>query len=221
YFTALGLMLCQGYGQTEAGPVISANPPGRVKLDTVGPPFKDVELRIAEDGEILVRGELVMKGYWRDPEATAAAIRDGWLHTGDIGEFDADGYLKITDRKKDFIKTSGGDMIAPARIEGMLALQPEIAQAMVHGDRRPYLVALLVPREEAAREAGDEAALRARVEAAVARVNAQLPPEQRLRKFAVLAEGFTVANGLMTPTLKIKRHAIRAAHAATIDALYG
>jgi len=221
YFTALGLMLCQGYGQTEAGPVISANPPGRVKLDTVGPPFKDVELRIAEDGEILVRGELVMKGYWRDPEATAAAIRDGWLHTGDIGELDADGYLRITDRKKDFIKTSGGDMIAPARIEGMLALQPEIAQAMVHGDRRPYLVALLVPREEAAREAGDEAALRARVEAAVARVNAQFPPEQRLRKFAVLAEGFTVANGLMTPTMKIKRHAIRAAHAATIDALYG
>ena len=112
-------------------------------------------------------------------------------------------------------------MVAPARIEGLLALQPEIAQAMVHGDRRPYLVGLVVPREEAAREAGDDAALRARVETAVARVNAQLPPEQRLRKFAVLAEGFTVANGLMTPTMKIKRHAIRAAHAATIDALYG
>ncbi|MFM8680257.1 MAG: long-chain fatty acid--CoA ligase, partial [Alphaproteobacteria bacterium] len=123
--------------------------------------------------------------------------------------------------KKDFIKTSGGDLVAPARLEGLLALQPESAPAMVHGDRRPYLVALLVPRDEAMREAPDDAALRARVEAAVARVNAQLPPEQRLRRFAVLREGFTIANGLMTPTMKIKRHAIRAAHGTTIDALYG
>jgi long-chain acyl-CoA synthetase len=221
YFTALGLLLCQGYGQTEAGPVISANLPRRVKLETVGPPFRDVEVRIAGDGEILVRGELVMKGYWNDPEATAAAIRDGWLHTGDIGEFDADGYLRITDRKKDFIKTSGGDMIAPSRIEGVLALQPEIAQAMVHGDRRPYLVALVVPREDTLRAAADDAALRAAVEAAVDRVNRGLPQIERVRKFAVLREGFTVANGLMTPTMKIKRHAVRAAHGAALDALYG
>jgi long-chain acyl-CoA synthetase len=221
YFKALGLPLCQGYGQTEAGPVISANPPGRVKLETVGPPFRDVELRIAADGEILVRGELVMKGYWNDPEATAAAIRDGWLHTGDIGEIDTDGYLKITDRKKDFIKTSGGDMIAPARIEGMLALQPEIGQAMVHGDRRPYLVALIVPREDLSRATPDPATLRAAIDAAVERVNRQLPLSERVRKFAVLDEGFGVANGLMTPTMKIKRHAIRATHGGTLDSLYG
>ncbi len=201
--------------------MISANPPGRVKLETVGPPFRDVELRIAADGEILVRGELVMKGYWNDPEATAAAIRDGWLHTGDIGEIDADGYLKITDRKKDFIKTSGGDMIAPARIEGMLALQPEIGQAMVHGDRRPYLVALIVPREDMSRAAPDPAALRAAIDAAVERVNRQLPLIERVRKFAILDEGFSVANGLMTPTMKIKRHAIRATHGGTLDTLYG
>jgi long-chain acyl-CoA synthetase len=221
YFTALGLLLCQGYGQTEAGPVISANPPQRVKLETVGPPFRGVELRLAADGEILVRGEMVMKGYWNDAEATAAAIRDGWLHTGDIGTLDADGYLTITDRKKDFIKTSGGDMVAPARIEGMLALQPEIAQAMVHGDRRPYLTALIVPREDVLRAAADEAALRGAVDGAIDRVNRQLPAIERIRKCAVLREGFTVENGLMTPTMKIKRHAIRAAHGAALDALYG
>jgi long-chain acyl-CoA synthetase len=221
YFTALGLLLCQGYGQTEAGPVISANPPQRVKLETVGPPFRGVELRLASDGEILVRGEMVMKGYWNDAEATAAAIRDGWLHTGDIGRLDADGYLTITDRKKDFIKTSGGDMVAPARIEGMLALQPEIAQAMVHGDRRPYLTALVVPREDVLRAAADDTALRGAVDAAIDRVNRQLPAIERIRKCAVLREGFTVENGLMTPTMKIKRHAIRAAHGAALDALYG
>jgi long-chain acyl-CoA synthetase len=221
YFTALGLLLCQGYGQTESGPVVSANPPQRVKLDTVGPPFKGVDLRIAEDGEILVRGELVMKGYWNDPEATASTIRDGWLHTGDIGELDADGYLKITDRKKDFIKNSGGDMIAPTRIEGLLALQPEIGQAMVHGDRRPYLVALIVPREDVLRAHGDDESLRKAVEAGVDRVNRQLPPLERIRKFAVIREAFSVANGLMTPTMKIKRHKIRAEHGATLEALYG
>ncbi len=221
YFTALGLLLCQGYGQTESGPVVSANPPWRVKLDTVGIPFKGVEVRIAEDGEILVRGELVMKGYWNDPEATAAAIRDGWLHTGDIGAFDADGYLKITDRKKDFIKNSGGDMIAPARIEGLLALQPEIAQAMVHGDRRPHLIAVIVPREEILAAHADDEALRKAVEAGVERVNRQLQPIERIRKILVVREAFSVANGLMTPTLKIRRHAIRAVHGAALDALYG
>src|SRR5262249_28334534 len=145
FFVALGLRLLQGYGQTEASPVISANPPRRIKIETVGPPLVDVELKIAEDGEILVRSEAVMKGYWREPEASAMAVRDGWLHTGDIGSLDADGYLKITDRKRDIIVLSGGDTISPARLEGFLVLQPEINQAMVHGDRHPHLVALLVP----------------------------------------------------------------------------
>lgn len=233
YFTALGLTLCQGYGQTETGPVVSANPPLRVKLDTVGPPFDNAQVRIAEDGEILIRGELVMKGYWNDEAATAAAIKDGWLHTGDIGLLDADGYLKITDRKKDFIKNSGGDMIAPARIEGMLAMQPEIAQAMIHGDRRPYLVALVTPRDETIKEVAtatgktadlaalaSEPALRAAVERAIDRVNKELSQAERIRKFAIAREAFSVANEMMTPTLKIRRHKIRAAYDADLDALY-
>ena len=220
YFTALGLLLCQGYGQTETGPVVSANLPQRIKLDTVGPPLKGVDVKIAEDGEILVRGELVMKGYWNDPEATAATIRDGWLHTGDIGAIDADGYLKITDRKKDFIKTSGGDMVAPTRIEGLLALQPEIAQAMIYGDRRPYLVALVVPREELSGKIADDQALRAAVDKAIDRVNGQVQAGERIRKFVVSRDGFTVANELLTPTMKIKRHKIRAAYGEALDALY-
>src|SRR5262249_6172775 len=152
FFLALGVRLLQGYGQTEASPVISANPPSRVKLKTVGPALNGVEVKIAEDGEILVRGECVMKGYWRDPEATAKTIRDGWLYTGDIGILDEDGYIVITDRKKDIIVFSGGDNVSPARVKGFLTLQPEISQAMVHGDGRPNLVALIVPDPEFLRE---------------------------------------------------------------------
>ena len=137
--------LLQGYGQTESAPIISCNLPTKNKIHTVGPHFVDVDLKIADDGEILVKGELVMQGYWNMPEATSEAITDGWLHTGDIGKIDEDGFLMITDRKKDIIVNSGGDNIAPQRIEGFLTLQPEIAQAMVYGDRKPNLVALIVP----------------------------------------------------------------------------
>uniref|UniRef100_UPI0013C4E151 AMP-dependent synthetase/ligase n=1 Tax=Dongia deserti TaxID=2268030 RepID=UPI0013C4E151 len=197
FFLALGVPLLQGYGQTEASPVISANRPKRIKIDTVGPICDGLQARIAEDGEILVKGEAVMKGYWRDPEATERAIGDGWLYTGDIGEFDADGYLKITDRKKDIIVLSGGDNVSPARIEGFLVLQPEVAQAMVHGDRHPHLVAVIVPDPEFAKDwaarngvendlatlAGNSAFNRA-VGAAVERVNASLSPLERIRRFA-------------------------------------
>ena len=148
FFTALGLRVLQGYGQTEAAPVVSCNRPGRVRLETVGRPVAGVEAKIAGDGEILVRGPLLMDGYWGRPEDTAEALRDGWLHTGDVGEIDADGYIRITDRKKDLIVNSGGDNIAPQRVEGVLALEPEIAQAMTVGDRRPHLVGLVVPAEE-------------------------------------------------------------------------
>ncbi len=143
--------LLQGYGQTEAAPVIACNVPSRIKIDTVGPPLDGVRVRIAEDGEILVAGDNVMKGYWNDPQATAQALVDGWLHTGDVGWVDDDGYIHITDRKRDFIKNSGGEMISPARVEGYLTLEPEIAQAMVFGDRRPYLVAVVVPDADFAR----------------------------------------------------------------------
>jgi long-chain acyl-CoA synthetase len=233
FFLALGLRLLQGYGQTEASPVISANPPARIKIHTVGLPLEGVEVRIAEDGEILVRGPLVMKGYWHDPEATERALAGGWLHTGDVGERDADGYIIITDRKRDFIKTSGGDMVSPARVEGYLTLQPEIAQAMVYGDRRAYLVAVIVPQSDlveavarrrgAAAEAGDpagDAEVQKAIGAAVARVNAELTPAERVRRFIVSPEAFTTANGQMTPTLKIKRHAIRQAYGEALAALY-
>src|SRR5579872_5641317 len=221
FFLALGIRLLQGYGQTEASPVIAANRPSRIKIETVGPPLEGVEVKIAEDGEILVRGALVMKGYWNDPEATARALADGWLHTGDVGELDSDGYLRITDRKRDFIKNSGGDMISPARVEGYLTLQPEIAQAMVFGDRRPHLVAVLVPSPELLEKSStQEGALTKSLAAALARANAELPPLERVRRFIVANEPFTVANGQMTPTLKIKRHAIRQAYGPAILALY-
>jgi long-chain acyl-CoA synthetase len=233
FFVALGVVLLQGYGQTEAAPVVSANPPWRIKIDTVGPPLDGVEVRVADDGEILVRGDNVMKGYWNDPEATERAIHGGWLHTGDVGEIDRDGYIKITDRKRDFIKNSGGDMVSPARVEGYLTLQPEIAQAMVFGDRRPYLVAVITPDSDfvAAYAKGNglpddlgalagDSGLQKLIGAAVARVNADLSPIERVRRFIIAAEPFSTANGQMTPTLKIKRHAIRQAYGDQLLALY-
>ena len=223
FFLALGVRLLQGYGQTEASPVVSANPPKRIKIETVGPALAGVEVRIADDGEILVRGAGVMRGYWNDPEATQRTLAGGWLHTGDIGATDADGYISITDRKRDFIKSSGGDMISPARVEGYLTLQAEIGQAMVFGDRRPYLVAVVVPGAELlerfASSRGD-AELQRIVGAAVARVNAELSPVERVRRFIIASEPFTTGNGQMTPTLKIKRHAIRQTYGEALQALY-
>ena len=147
FYLALGVRIMQGYGQTEAGPVVSANPPFAIRIETVGPPLRGVEVRIAEDGEILVRGDLLMHGYWGRPADTDAAIRGGWLHTGDIGVQDADGYLRITDRKKDMIVLSGGENVSPARIETMLMAEPEIAQAVIAGEGRTGLSALLVPAD--------------------------------------------------------------------------
>jgi long-chain acyl-CoA synthetase len=233
FFTALGLRLLQGYGQTEAGPVISVNRPSNVRLDTVGPPMKGVEVKVAVDGEILVRGDLVMKGYWRNPTATAEVLKDGWLYTGDLGTVDADGHLRITDRKKDLIITSHGDNISPQRIEGFLTLEPEIAQAMVHGDRLPFLVALIVPDEEWARSwaaaAGKPAnlaelvadeAFRIAVAAAVERVNRDLSKIERVRRHALIAEPFTVENEMLTPTMKVRRHKVWATHGTTLQQMY-
>ena len=163
FFQSLGITFLQGYGQTEAGPLISCNRPSvGIRLETVGPPVKNTEVRIAEDGEIMVRGENVMHGYWRNPEETARVLKDGWLATGDVGHFDEKGRIVITDRKKDLIVNDKGDNVSPQRIEGMLTLQPEIAQAMVYGDRRPHLVALLVPDPEIADGAGPAPAASAR-----------------------------------------------------------
>ena len=209
FYLALGIRLIQGYGQTEAGPVISANIPTAIRIETVGPPLEDVALRIAEDGEICVRGDLVMDGYWGRPEETAATVRDGWLHTGDIGVLEPDGNLRITDRKKDIIVLSGGDNISPARVEGMLVTQPAIAQAVVFGDGRAALSALLVPAE------GYDAAATAH---AVEAVNKRLTTTERIRRHAAVAP-FTIDNGMLTATQKIKRHVVRQTHAAVLEKL--
>jgi long-chain acyl-CoA synthetase len=233
FFQALGVPVLQGYGQTEAAPVISVNPPGRCRIETVGPPLDGVEVRIAGDGEILVKGELVMRGYWKDPEATAQVLRDGWLHTGDIGELDGDGYLRITDRKKDIIVNSGGDNIAPARIEGILLLEPEIGQALVYGDRRPHLVALIVPHQDFVKEfakrqktapdlarLAEDPAFKAAIGEAVTRANKHLSAIERIRKFHIMPDPFSIENGMLTPTLKLRRPLIIKAHQELLESLY-
>ncbi|WP_375393714.1 AMP-dependent synthetase/ligase, partial [uncultured Sphingomonas sp.] len=234
FFHAIGLTFLQGYGQTEAAPVISCNRPrAGVRMDGVGPPLAGTEVRIAEDGELLVRGELVMHGYWRNDAETARVLEDGWLHTGDIGEIDAGGRIRITDRKKDLIINDKGGNVAPQKVEGMLTLQPEILQAMIAGDRRPYMVALIVPDPDwtqhwcaANGEACDfarlakNAAYRAAVAAAVERVNRDLSVTERVRRFILADAPFTIENEQLTPSLKIRRHVIRAAYGERLDGLY-
>jgi long-chain acyl-CoA synthetase len=234
FFQSLGITLLQGYGQTETGPVVSCNRPAAgIKMDTVGPPMKNVEVKFAEDGEILVRGELVMKGYWRNNAETARTIMDGWLHTGDIGHFDPKGRIKITDRKKDLIVNDKGDNVAPQKVEGMLTLQPEILQAMVSGDKRPYIVGLIVPDPEWALEWAREQGMRydfselqgnpqfrAAVRAAVDRVNANISVTEKVRQFEFADEPFSIENGEMTPSMKIRRHVIRDRYKARLDGMY-
>ncbi|MCA1661863.1 MAG: AMP-binding protein [Novosphingobium sp.] len=234
FFETMGITLLQGYGQTEAGPVISCNRPAAgIKMDTVGPPLDGVEVRIAADGEILVRGELVMQGYWRNSAETARSLQDGWLHTGDIGHLDGQGRIVITDRKKDMIVNDKGDNVSPQKVEGMLTLQPEIMQAMVAGDRRPYLVGLVVPDAEWAAEwavANGEKfdmpelqglpAFRNAVRAAVDRVNRELSVIEKVRQIAFADEPFSIENEEMTPSMKIRRHKIRERYGARLDGLY-
>jgi long-chain acyl-CoA synthetase len=234
FFDALGITLLQGYGQTEAGPVISCNRPGvGIKMDTVGPPLKNTEVRIADDGEILVRGELVMHGYWRNPALTERTVIDGWLHTGDVGHLDEAGRIVITDRKKDLIVNDKGDNVAPQKVEGMLTLQPEILQAMVVGDRRPYVVGLIVPDPEWTAEwcAGNgrkchfhdlsrDPDYHRALAAAVDRVNADLSVIEKVRRFVVADEPFSVEHQQLTPSIKIRRHVLKEAYGPRLDALY-
>jgi long-chain acyl-CoA synthetase len=208
FFLALGLPVIQGYGQTEAGPVISVNLPWDNERTTVGPPLPGVEARIAEDGELCVRGALVMDGYWNNAEATARAVVDGWLHTGDVAEI-VNGRIRITDRKRDFIKTLGGDMVSPAKLEGLLMAEPEIMQAVVAGEGKPAIVAVVVPADGMAEK----------VAAAVARVNAKLSSIERIRKTATVP-AFTVENGMLTPTMKVKRRVVLDTHAKVVEGLY-
>jgi len=235
FFESLGLTLCQGYGQTEAGPLISCNrPAARIKMHSVGPALRGTQIRIASDGEILVRGELVMDGYWMNDVESHRALQDGWLHTGDIGHIDADQHLVITDRKKDIIVNDKGDNVAPQRVEGMLTLQPEILQAMVYGDKRPYLVGIVVPDPEWALAWAHEKAMprdlgklarepefQRAMMAAVDRVNARVAVVEKVRRVLVADAPFTVENQQMTPSLKIRRHVLKDVYGARLEALYG
>ena len=233
YLTALGLPLLQGYGQTETAPVVSANPPERIKLDTVGTIFKGTEVKIAEDGEILVRGENIMNGYWNDPKATSSTIVDGWVHTGDIGEFDEDSYLKITDRKKDIIVNAGGDNISPSRVEEKLNIEPEISQSMVYGDFKNYLVAIIVPDKEQAllwaKNNNKENSLSTLVKdedynktikEIISKVNNNLAVIEQVRKFILIDHEFTIENDMMTPTMKVKRYKIKSVFGDQLEKLY-
>jgi|TARA_B110000444_G_scaffold254580_1_gene287352 long-chain acyl-CoA synthetase len=233
YLTALGLPLLQGYGQTETAPVVSANPPEKVKLDTVGPLFHGVKVKIAEDGEILVSGENVMNGYWNDPDATSKTLINGWIHTGDIGEFDEENYLKITDRKKDILVNAGGDNISPSRVEAKLDIEPEIAQSMLYGDFKNYLVAVIVPDKEfAINWAKDNSKnqsfesivkdeeFKKEINEVVNKVNKNLSVIEHVRKFILIDHEFTIENSMMTPSMKVRRFVVKNKYGEELEKLY-
>ncbi len=218
FFLSLGVNILQGYGQTEASPLISANRPGRIRIETVGPAVDGVEIKLASDGELLARGACLMKGYWRNEEATAETIVDGWLHTGDLADIDAEGFVTITGRKKEMIVNSGGENIAPSRVEAEFIAEPDIAQIMVYGDGRPHLVALIVPTVEVRAET--EAAQKQKISDAVRRANGRLSSFERVRHFIVLNKDFTIENNMLTPTLKVRRHIVSNVYKGKLDALY-
>jgi long-chain acyl-CoA synthetase len=232
FFAAIGLELLEEYGQTEDTGTTSMNRPGRARIGTVGQAFRGNELRIAEDGEILVRGDAVFAGYHKDDDATAETLADGWLHTGDVGEIDADGYLRITDRKKDLIITAGGKNIAPSVIEGALQQHGLIGHAVVIGDRRPFVAALLTLDPDEARAYGREHGLgddlatiardadaRRQIGAHVAAVNASLSHVEQVKRWTLLPDDFTPGDEL-TPTLKVKRKVVNDKYAGDIERLY-
>jgi long-chain acyl-CoA synthetase len=235
FFTTVGMPLYQGYGLTESSPVIATNLPSENRIGTVGRPIPGVEARIAEDGELLVRGPCVMQGYYRKPEETRAAISpDGWLATGDIGRLDADGYLTITDRKKELLKTAGGKLIAPAPIENALKSSPYILSAVVVGDRRPYIAALIVPNfatvQARARESGvtisspkemaASAWVHELIEGEIKRLTPNLAQFETIKRFALLEREFTFDGGELTFTLKLKRRVIDEHYREEIERLY-
>ena len=214
FMNSIGLPTLQGYGLTETSPVVSCNPIHKIKVETVGPPFKGNQVKIAEDGEILVKGENVMLGYWNKKEETEKVIIDGWLHTGDIGEIDSeDGYLKITDRKKDIIISAGGDNISPAKIENMITNEPEIDQCMVYGDKKNYLVALIVPSKDFLKE-------KEKINNVIEKINKKLTLLEKIKRIQLIKENFSIENGLMTPTMKVKRKKVTEKYKDQLENLY-
>ena len=214
FLNSVGLPTLQGYGLTETSPVVSCNPIHKIKVETVGPPFKGNQVKIADDGEILVKGENVMLGYWNKKEETNEVIIDGWLHTGDIGEIDPkDGYLKITDRKKDIIVSAGGDNISPAKIENMITNESEIDQCMVYGDKKNYLVALIVPNKEFLKE-------KEKINNVIEKINKKLTLSEKIKRVQLIDENFSIENGLMTPTMKVKRKKVTEKYKNQLEKLY-
>jgi long-chain acyl-CoA synthetase len=233
FFFAIGVPVLEGYGLTETSPVITLNPPGRERPGSVGRPMPGVEVKIGADGEILTRGPHVMRGYWRNEAATAAVLRDGWFHTGDAGRIDDDGYLYITDRLKDVLVLAAGKKVAPQPIETRLKRSPWIAEAILLGDGRPYVIALIVPAfarleaEAAVRGWGGDRAERLRrpevrglFEAEIAGVNADLAPFETIKRFALLDQELTLERGELTPTLKVRRGMLAEKLRSTIESLY-
>jgi len=220
FFIGLGVKILQGYGQTEASPLISANRPENIKIETVGPAVKGVEAKLSEEGELIIKGDCVMKGYWKDEKATNETIIDGWLHTGDIATISEDGFITITGRKKELIVNSGGDNIAPARPEASLTFQETIFQSMVIGDRRPYLVAVIVPEIEKTNNMNDKE-INEIISSEVKKANEGLSSIEKIRKFIIAKEPFSTENGLLTPTMKVRRHKVVEIYGETLDDLYG
>ncbi len=213
FLNAIGLPTLQGYGLTETSPVVSCNPIDDIRVETVGPPFKGNEVKIAQDGEILVKGENVMLGYWNNEEETNKVLKDGWLHTGDIGLFE-NGYLKITDRKKDILITPGGDNISPIKIENELSNSKFIDQSIVYGDNKPYLVALLVLSEDNINVTKDQ------IQKEIENINKNLSKIENIKKFFIINEKFSIENGMLTPTLKLKRYKIIQKYKNEFEKLY-
>ena len=213
FLNSLGLKTLQGYGLTETSPVVSCNPVDDIRIDTVGKVFSNNLVKIAGDGEILVKGENVMLEYWHNPKATAEVIQNGWLHTGDIGELDSEGYLKITDRKKDIIVTLGGDNISPSKIENLLCLHDEIEQAYVHGDNEKYLSCLLVLNKNIKLD-------NTQIQLLIDKTNKSLTAIEKIKKFKTLDEEFTIENELLTPTMKIRRHKIKSKYKIELEKFY-
>ena len=211
FLNAIGLPTLQGYGLTEASPVVSCNIPKNIQIETVGPPFKTNEVKISSDGEILVKGENVMLGYWNKKVETDEVLKDGWLHTGDIGEFTKEGNLKITDRKKEIIVNLGGDNISPSKIENLLCLNEKIKQSLVYGDKKTYLVALIVT---------DNEKNRSEINFYIENLNKNLQTIEKVKKIKLINEEFTIENGMLTPTLKLKRKKILERYKNNLEKLY-
>jgi len=217
----LGINILQGYGQTECSPLISCNPIDKIKIDTVGIPIKGLEVKLSKVNEIIVRGESLMKGYWNDKNNTNKAIINGWLHTGDLGSIDEDGYIKISGRINEMIVNSGGENIAPVPIENLLLSYEEIEQAMIYGHNRPFLIALIVPNETFLNTNSNTANnLTGYFQNIINHVNEGLSQTKKIRKFIVLDKDFTIENSMLTPTLKIKRYKIYTLYKDKIERLY-